>query len=80
VSCEEKLFIFAIKKVHGKETWWLRESFLASKMRKNSPTCICNFKNISGVIHRTPVKMGERMGWRGRGRGRKVKGREELRV
>jgi hypothetical protein len=30
-------------------------------MRKNSSTCIYNFKNISGVIPRIPVKMGE--GW-----------------
>jgi hypothetical protein len=38
------------------------ELFLASKMRKNSPTCICNFKNISGGYTPNPVKLG----WNGR--------------
>jgi hypothetical protein len=49
----------------------LSESFLASKMPKNSPTCICKFGIFPELYPCTPVKMGRgETGRKGEGEGR----------
>jgi hypothetical protein len=74
----EKLCVFVMRKVHGEETWWLRRSFLVSKMRRNSPTCVCNFKKIPGLYPGASLKWGKgdmgREAGEGRGRGRRERG------
>jgi hypothetical protein len=58
----ENYVYLKITKVHGQEIWWLREPFLASKMRKNCLHASAISKIFPGVKPPDPRSMWKRDG------------------